>query len=169
MKRTFIAKFEDKDVSVEVEATGAFAWKVWVEGTELTLDARSLGATQLSLLEAGRTHEIYLHRAADAFDCLVANQRYRFSLLSEVKARRLAARLGEEQSGRREVKASMPGKVVDVLAKVGDVVEAKQGLLVIEAMKMENEIKAPGAGEVKEVRVKPGETVEAGEVLLVIE
>ena len=169
MPRTFIAKFEDREVSVEIEPSAGGAWKVRVGGVEHVLDSRTLAASQVSLLEGGKNHEVYLHRAGDAFDCLVANQRYKFTLLTEQKARRLAARGAEEQGGRREIKASMPGKVVNVLVAVGDKVEPKQGVLVIEAMKMENEIKSPGAGEVKEIGVKPGQTVEAGELLLVIE
>jgi biotin carboxyl carrier protein len=169
MKRTFIAKFEDREVAVEVEAKGAFSWAVRIDGEEKIYDLRSMGSNQVSLIEDGQAREVYLNRSGDAVDCLVANQRFQFSLLSEVKARRLAARLAEDQGGRREIKASMPGKVVDVLVRVGDVVEPKQGILIIEAMKMENEIKAPGAGEVKEIRVKPGQAVEAGELLLVVE
>ena len=169
MARTFIAKFEDREVPVEIEPASGGSWKVKIGGVEHVLDARALAAAQVSLLEAGKNHEVYLHRAGDAFDCLVANQRYKFTLLTEQKARRLAARGAEELSGRREIKASMPGKVVDILVKPGDKVEPKQGVLIIEAMKMENEIKSPGAGEVKEISVKPGQTVEAGELLLVIE
>ncbi|MGH7803370.1 MAG: acetyl-CoA carboxylase biotin carboxyl carrier protein subunit [Candidatus Binatia bacterium] len=169
MPRTFIAKFEEREVPVEIEAASGGAWKVKIGDAEHLLDSRTLAAAQVSLLENGKNHEVYLHRAGDAFDCLIANQRYRFTLLTEQKARRLAARGGEEQGGRREIKASMPGKVVDVLVAVGDKVEPKQGILIIEAMKMENEIKTPGAGEVKEIAVKPGQTVEAGELLLVIE
>jgi biotin carboxyl carrier protein len=63
----------------------------------------------------------------------------------------------------------MPGKVIDVLVQIGDAVEPHHGLLIIEAMKMENEIRSPGAGEVKEIRVKPGQAVEAGEILAVVE
>jgi biotin carboxyl carrier protein len=59
----------------------------------------------------------------------------------------------------------MPGKVVAVLVEVGAAVERGQGLLVIEAMKMENEIAAPRAGTVAELRVRPGQAVEQGELL----
>ena len=57
------------------------------------------------------------------------------------------------------LRALMPGKVVEVLIQVGDVVVRDQGLLVIEAMKMENEVKSPASGEVKEVLVEPGQAV----------
>jgi len=63
----------------------------------------------------------------------------------------------------------MPGRVVKVLVARGDVVTARQGLVVVEAMKMENELRAPHAGTVAEVRVREGEPVEANTVVVVIE
>jgi biotin carboxyl carrier protein len=63
----------------------------------------------------------------------------------------------------------MPGRVVRVLVQAGDDVEAKQGVVVVEAMKMENELRSPKTGRVKEVNVSPGTSVEAGRVLLVVE
>jgi len=72
-------------------------------------------------------------------------------------------------TGPLEVRAVMPGKVVAILAAEGTAVEAGQGLLVIEAMKMENEIGAPRSGRVAAIRAKPGEAVEAGAVLVVLD
>ena len=66
------------------------------------------------------------------------------------------------------VAAPMPGKIVRVLAAVGDEVIAGQGLLVVEAMKMQNEMKAPRPGKVLSMAAKPGATVSAGEVLATI-
>ena len=63
----------------------------------------------------------------------------------------------------------MPGKVVAVLVNEGDTVAKGQGLVIVEAMKMENEVRAPGDGEVKELRVKTGESVESGQVLAIVE
>jgi biotin carboxyl carrier protein len=63
----------------------------------------------------------------------------------------------------------MPGRVVNVLVAAGETVAQGQGLIVIEAMKMENELKSPKAGVVAEVKVAPGQTVEKGGVLIVIE
>jgi len=63
----------------------------------------------------------------------------------------------------------MPGRVVRVLVNAGDEVAARQGVVVVEAMKMENELRSPKAGTVKEVAVTPGTSVEAGRVLVVIE
>jgi biotin carboxyl carrier protein len=63
----------------------------------------------------------------------------------------------------------MPGKVVRLLVAVGDAVESGQGLVVVEAMKMQNEIKSRKAGRVVEVRTRPDAAVVAGEILLVVE
>ncbi len=71
--------------------------------------------------------------------------------------------------GEQEIVAPMPGKVVKVLVAVGDEVKARQGLVVVEAMKMENELRSPKDGRVKDVRVEQGTSVEAGRVLVVVE
>jgi biotin carboxyl carrier protein len=165
---TFIAKLEDREIGLEVDAAGPGLYRVSIDGVAQTIDARRLEGG-LSLLIDGANREVSVARSGDDFDVLLDNRRFRFRLLSEERARRAAARGARESSGRREVRASMPGKVIDVLVKEGDRVDAKQGLLIIEAMKMENEIRAQGAGEVKEVHVAPGQAVESGEVLVVLE
>ena len=71
--------------------------------------------------------------------------------------------------GRQNIAAPMPGKVVRLLVAVGDQVEPGQGLIVVEAMKMQNEMKSPKAGTVVEIKTKDGATVAAGEILIVIE
>jgi biotin carboxyl carrier protein len=73
------------------------------------------------------------------------------------------------RAGRQEITSPMPGKIVRVLVEAGAEVAAGQGLVVVEAMKMQNEMKSPKAGTVREVRVRAEATVAAGEVLVVIE
>ncbi|MGH9706384.1 MAG: biotin/lipoyl-containing protein, partial [Candidatus Acidiferrales bacterium] len=73
-----------------------------------------------------------------------------------------------EAEGRQNVLASMPGKVVRVLANAGDAVEAGQGLLVVEAMKMQNEIRSPKSGTIERLLVAEGQTVNAGELLAIV-
>jgi biotin carboxyl carrier protein len=80
-----------------------------------------------------------------------------------------ARKAGSVGHGRHEVAAPMPGKVVRVLVAVGDAVEQGQGLVVVEAMKMQNEIKSRKAGRVVEVRTKPEAAVTRGAILLVVE
>jgi biotin carboxyl carrier protein len=76
---------------------------------------------------------------------------------------------GAQGSGPQRLVAPMPGKVVRVLVKPGDEVKARQGLVVVEAMKMENELRAARDGRVREVAVREGQSVDAGAVLALIE
>ena len=71
--------------------------------------------------------------------------------------------------GRQTVKAPMPGKVIRVLVSEGQAVNAGQGLIVVEAMKMQNEIKCPKAGTVQKILARAGQAVNAGETLLVVD
>jgi biotin carboxyl carrier protein len=75
---------------------------------------------------------------------------------------------GGAHAGAQNIKTPMPGKVVRVLVAVGDAVEAGQGIVVVEAMKMQNEMKAPRAGKVIAIAAKTGATVTAGEVLATV-
>ncbi|HEY5675844.1 MAG TPA: biotin/lipoyl-containing protein, partial [Myxococcales bacterium] len=70
--------------------------------------------------------------------------------------------------GKQVISAPMPGKVVKVLVKVGDEVKDGQGLVVVEAMKMENELKSPKAGKVTELHAVEGAAVESGAKLAVV-
>jgi acetyl/propionyl-CoA carboxylase alpha subunit len=79
------------------------------------------------------------------------------------------AAASRKTEGREAIKAPMPGKVVRILVAEGDDVIANQGLVVVEAMKMQNEMKAPRAGRVVSIAVKEHEAVNAGSVLLMIE
>ena len=72
-------------------------------------------------------------------------------------------------SGQIKLSAPMPGKVVRVLLNAGDEVAARQGVLVVEAMKMQNEVQSPKAGKIAEIKVSEGQTVNAGDVMAVIE
>lgn len=94
-----------------------------------------------------------------------------FSLaLSDPKRLRTGHGAGAHaMDGTIRITAPMPGKVVRVLAEAGAAVEAGEGIIVVEAMKMQNELKSPRAGTVSEIRAAAGSTVNAGDVLAVIE
>jgi biotin carboxyl carrier protein len=80
-----------------------------------------------------------------------------------------AAEAAAHGHGEIHITAPMPGRVVRVLVAAGDEVSARQGVVVVEAMKMENELRAPRSGRIKEVGVVPGTSVEAGRILAIIE
>lgn len=89
--------------------------------------------------------------------------------LIDPKRLRGTGRDAEHGDGAAEIRTAMPGKVVRILVEVGTEVKQGDGVLVVEAMKMQNELKSPKAGTVKEIRVDEGSTVSAGDILAVIE
>lgn len=120
-----------------------------------------------SILMDGRSYEARVEEHPDSFVIVVDG--YRFEV--EVRDPRRWSRKsgGRGSDGIQTVTAPMPGKVVRVLVVAGDTVEPGQGVIVVEAMKMQNEMKVPRAGKVLSVSVKEGATVVAGEVLATIE
>lgn len=89
--------------------------------------------------------------------------------LIDPKRLRSVGRGAEQADGLAEIRTAMPGKVVRILLQAGAEVEAGGGVLVVEAMKMQNELKSPKAGTVKDIRVKEGDAVSAGDILATIE
>ena len=135
-----------------------------VDGVPLEVDARVLEPGVLSLVIESRQYRCVL----DGDAVLVDGRRYEFEL-DDPRSLAGRGRAGGGSSGPRPVKSPMPGRVVRVLVTAGDEVAEHQGVVVIEAMKMQNELKAPKAGRVVSVAVGVGDTVGAGEVLVVVE
>ena len=100
---------------------------------------------------------------------MVDGRNYYVNLMDERRLRGGASQAGGTVQGRQIVSVPMPGKIIAVLVNEGDKVEKGQGLVIVEAMKMENEVRSPIAGEVKEIKVRPGETTEGGAPLLIVE
>ncbi|MBV8115797.1 MAG: biotin/lipoyl-binding protein [Silvibacterium sp.] len=148
-------------------------YRVTLDGEPLDVQARLLRPGVLSLSVAGRSYRVVREDDASAGNgggsaVVFAGARFPYHVEDprSLKARRAH---GGGADGPRVIKASMPGRVVRVLASRGEEVEAHQGVVVIEAMKMQNELKSPKAGRVAEMRVAAGDTVSAGDVLAVIE
>jgi biotin carboxyl carrier protein len=128
-------------------------------------------ALPLALLEAGTTlvlHGAHVHRVTHANGRLLVNGKEVQLRLADPRDRRRSAN-GNSDSGRRDIKAAMPGKVMKILVELGQSVEPAGGLLILEAMKMQNEVRASGNGRVAAIRVAVGETVASGQVLVTLE
>ena len=131
---------------------------------EFRFSAAASGEQVLSLLIDGRSFAA----TRDAGGLVIDGKHYAVELRDPRSLRsRRAASAGHE--GPRSVKAPMPGKVVRVLAAAGAEVEAGEGILVVEAMKMQNELKSPKKGRLQKVTVSEGAAVNAGDVLAVVE
>lgn len=155
-----------RHVEIEsVDSTGQ--WTITIDGQTVEADACLLRPGILSLHIAGRSHRIVLDADPAETALHLGAHRIPYRIADPRSLRRRRRRAGAE--GPVTLKASMPGRVVRLLAEIGETVAAHQGILVIEAMKMQNELKAPREGRVAQIRVDPGDTVSAGDVLAIIE
>jgi biotin carboxyl carrier protein len=144
-------------------------WQISLDGAALDADAIEISPNVFSVLVNGESYEV---RIAVANDSKLTLQTRHHEFVAEVvdpRAWRGRHHGAVEAQGRQEIVAPMPGKVVRVLVKAGDKVEAGQGLLVVEAMKMQNEVRSPKTGTVERLLAREGHAVNAGEVLAWIE
>src|ERR1700722_5541812 len=165
----YLATIDGKEHALEIEElANAGTFEISLGGKKISADLRRAGATSFSIVVGNRSFDLDVIRQGDEF---VVSSRAGVTRLTLEDARRRATqtRGAREMSGKAQMRAMMPGRVLSVAVTVGDQVEAQQGVLVIEAMKMENELKSPKAGKVIEVKVTAGQTVEKGELLIVIE
>jgi biotin carboxyl carrier protein len=151
------------------EQAGTFT--VTIKGKSRLVDASWIDADTVSLIDGGASREIRLHSRGNngAVGVEFGGVLYE-TVVSTGEARLKSRATGAGATGAMgaAVKAPMPGRVVRVLVAVGDRVTALQGVVVVEAMKMENELRSPRDGTVKEVGVVAGAAVETGAVLVVI-
>ena len=164
-----LAEIEGEREPVEFKREGERVF-AQVGGRRYELEARGVGAGEYLLLHAGRVYECRVGAAQSrgSLNVSVGGQDYSVGV-TDPKHLRGAANAAGADSGRAQVLAPMPGKVVRVLVEQGQQVEAGQGLVVVEAMKMQNELKSPKGGAVVELRAAAGSTVNAGDVLVVVE
>lgn len=162
----FDAVVDGRALRVEVRrANGRFA--VTLAGRPMEIDFVAAGPHFASLLVEGKSYEVGLEPREGGYAVFLSNDTLQVRLQD---ASRSAAGLARKTAhGPARVQAPMPGKIVRVLVPVGQEVAAGQGLVVMEAMKMENELRAARAGRVREVKVAEGQAVETGALLVVLE
>ncbi len=139
---------------------------VEVDGVKHYVDAHKLEADFYSLITEGRSYEVSVEPRGDGY---YVRHGAAEQLVTLTDPSRRAREMDPGGTGPEQVVTMMPGKVVRVLVNEGDEVTAGQGVIVVEAMKMENEISASKDGKVTSLKVGPGESVEGGAVLAVIE
>jgi biotin carboxyl carrier protein len=159
LKRELVVTVGGREMEITVEppanphATDA-RWRVVLDGRELSVDARPVRPGTWSLIIDGRQHLVDLDPRGKVEDA---------------RARKLARSVGQVAAATgEELRAPIAGKVVKLLVAVGDVVAAHQGVIVLEAMKMENELAAERGGTVKAIHKQAGQPVEAGELLVTL-
>lgn len=160
----FIAREGEREVEVEVERHGN-GYRVRVGDRWIDADFVSVGRYVRSLrLDDGTQFSLVHHRDGNTHEISFGGATVTVDIIDPLAAKR--RRREDEMGSGGVVKALMPGRVVRVLVAQGDTVRKGAGLLILEAMKMENEITAPADGTVDQLFVEPGQTVEAGAELV---
>jgi biotin carboxyl carrier protein len=166
----YIATLGEQTHRIEVqELEEDHLYRVIIDGKEITVDGRKLTAHMYSLLIGNQSFTVDVTTKDDNYTVASAGKSFQLRVLDERRAARPGEGGSAGRAGGKEIRSFMPGKVVEVLVAVGDEVSKDQGVLIVEAMKMENEVRAAADGKVKEIRVSPGQAVESGELLVVLE
>lgn len=142
-------------------------WLCRLDGREIEVDAVLARPDVLSLRIGNKAYEVKCERVGNDQHIWVGSVRFAAEV-RDPRSLRGRARSAEEH-GPRKLTAPMPGKIVRILVSEGSQVEAGSGILVVEAMKMQNEVKSPKKGTVQRISVKEGAAVNAGDVLAIVE
>jgi biotin carboxyl carrier protein len=143
----------------------AARWQISLDGNATDADALEIAPGIFSILLNGESHEIRVAPNPDGSLTILDGAHEFKAEVGDPRAWRGRKHGALEAEGRQQVVAPMPGKVIRLLVKPGDKVEAGQGLLVVEAMKMQNEVKSPKTGTVEKLLTKENQAVNAGDAL----
>jgi biotin carboxyl carrier protein len=167
----FTVTIDGQPQTVELERQRQ-AWECSIDGRPRQLDVVEIAPGQFSLLLDGESFEVHVEGVGGGSPggpYRVHTGGHGWVVEVAIPGRGRARRSGLGRSGRQEITAPMPGKVVCVLVEEKQAVEEGQGLIVVEAMKMQNQISAPQKGVVERLLVEEGATVNHGDLLVVVE
>ena len=165
---TYDVVVDGKTHHVEV-TRGEKLWSCKVDGQEMEVDAALTARDVLSVLIGDKAYEIKRECSLQGeIHMVIGSARYAVDVQDPRSLRTRRAVAGAE-AGPQKIKAAMPGKIVRLLVAEGEEVKAGQGVIVMEAMKMQNEMKSPKDGKVQKLLAAEGSTVNAGDTLAVIE
>ena len=142
-------------------------WSCRVDGREIEVDAVLARPNVLSVRIGNQAYEVRCERVGGETHIWVGSQRFAAEV-RDPRSLRSRTRAADDH-GPRKLTAPMPGKVVRILLSQGTAVEAGSGVLVVEAMKMQNEVKSPKKGTIQKILVSEGAAVNAGDVLAIVE
>ena len=158
---------DGKNYRVELDRIDSH-WQCRLDGREVQIDAILSRRNVLSVIIDGKSYEVKRERTSTDLHLWLGPVRYAAEL-RDPRSLRSRKGTGADEKGPRKLIAPMPGKVVRLLVAEKARVEAGQGILVVEAMKMQNEIKSPRAGIVQKLVAAEGGAVNAGDVLAIVE
>ena len=161
-------KFEiqiDKRIRIVELQRNSGRWRITLDAEAVDADAIAVAPDIYSILLNGKSHEVRITPSPSGALTLHSGHQEFIAEVLDPRAWRGRRHGALEAAGRQQIVAPMPGKIVRVLVQAGEKVEAGQGLIVVEAMKMQNEIRSPKSGSVERLLAKEGQPVNAGEVL----
>jgi biotin carboxyl carrier protein len=161
------AIIDDRERELKVQVDGERV-RAEIDGRVYDLELREPEPGCYLFFRDAEVHECRVTKAHEGFDVSLHERNYAVTIV-DPKRLRSGPDSDRHQHGLAEITAPMPGKVVRVQIETGATVEKGAGIVVVEAMKMQNEMKSPRAGVVVSINVKPGDTVNAGDVLAVVE
>ncbi len=165
---TYDVLVDGKTHQVELER-GERTWLCKVDGQAIEVDAALTARDVLSVLVSGKAYEIKRERSLQGeLHMVIGSARYAVDVQDPRSLRTRRAVAGAD-SGPQKLKAPMPGKIVRILVSEKEEVKAGQGVVVMEAMKMQNEMKSPKDGKVQKILAAEGSAVNAGDTLAIIE
>jgi len=154
----------EKIHAIHIEPEGLH-YRVVVDGVSHLVDLRQPEPSVFSMLIERKAYEAFLSRNGSEITVSLSGQSYQSRLAESARRNRYEAERSESLH-RNEIVAPMPGRVVSILVEKGALVEQGDGVIIVEAMKMENELKAPRSGQVAEIYVQPHELVAAQQPLI---
>jgi biotin carboxyl carrier protein len=152
---------------VELDRQGS-GYRVKLDGEPVAANVAQIAPNTISVLLDGQSFEVHVTPWHDGTIKLQSGPHEFIAELQDPRAWPGRKQGAAEVEGRQQMVAPMPGKVIRLLVKIGDQVEVGQGLVVVEAMKMQNEIRSSKTGKVERLPVKDGQNVNAGDVLCVV-
>ena len=159
-----IAELNHEKHEVEIKHDGEKVFAK-IDGREYELEAAEVEPNVWLFKHDNQIHQLYV---APNGIVNVGNNQFEIKLV-DPKRLRGSASADESAEGKVEIKTAMPGKIVRILIEEGAEVLQGDGIIVVEAMKMQNEMRSPKDGTVTEIRFAEGDTVNAGDVLVIIE
>src|SRR5271169_5925560 len=148
---------------------GDKTWLCKVDDQEIVVDAALTARDVMSVLVGGKAYEVKRERSLQGeLHLVIGSARYAVDV-QDPRSLRTRRAVGGGEAGPQKITAPMPGKIVRILVQEKEEVKAGQGIVVMEAMKMQNEMKSPKDGRVQKILTAEGSTVNAGDTLAIIE